>query len=45
MGTGPAAPGRLRPVVADTFPLEEAAKAHEPGESGRTTGKTVFTLV
>lgn len=36
---------RLRPVVAATFPLEEAAKAHELGETGRTTGKIVLTLV
>ncbi|KOX12454.1 NADP-dependent oxidoreductase [Nocardiopsis sp. NRRL B-16309] len=36
--------GRLRPVVSDTFPLEEAARAHERGETGRTTGKIVLTL-
>jgi NADPH:quinone reductase-like Zn-dependent oxidoreductase len=36
--------GRLRPVVSATFPLEEAARAHEQGETGRTTGKLVLTL-
>ncbi|MEV2278713.1 NADP-dependent oxidoreductase [Nocardiopsis sp. NPDC049922] len=37
--------GRLRPVVSETFPLEEVAKAHEQGQAGRTTGKIVLTLV
>ncbi|WP_017597265.1 NADP-dependent oxidoreductase [Nocardiopsis lucentensis] len=36
--------GKLRPVVSGTFPLEEAAKAHEHSQSGRTTGKVVLTL-
>lgn len=35
---------RLRPVVADTFPLERAAEAHRAGERGRTTGKLVLTI-
>lgn len=34
---------RLRPVVAETFPLERAADAHRAGETGRTTGKLVLT--
>jgi NADPH:quinone reductase-like Zn-dependent oxidoreductase len=34
---------RLRPVVADTFPLERAAEAHRAGETGRTTGKLILT--
>lgn len=34
--------GRLRPSVAGTFPLAEAAKAHEIGDTGRTTGKLVL---
>ncbi|MEU3982010.1 NADP-dependent oxidoreductase [Streptomyces sp. NPDC026672] len=34
--------GRLRPTIAGTFPLSEAAKAHELGETGRTTGKLVL---
>lgn len=36
--------GRLRPVVAETFPLERAADAHRAGETGRTTGKLVLTV-
>lgn len=34
--------GRLRPSVAGTFPLAEAARAHEIGDTGRTTGKLVL---
>ncbi|GGR92068.1 NADPH:quinone reductase [Streptomyces eurythermus] len=34
--------GRLTPAIAGTFPLAEAAKAHELGETGRTTGKLVL---
>ncbi|MEV4945390.1 NADP-dependent oxidoreductase [Streptomyces sp. NPDC053755] len=37
--------GRLRPVVDTVLPLAEAAKAHELGESGRTRGKIVLTVV
>jgi NADPH:quinone reductase-like Zn-dependent oxidoreductase len=36
--------GLLRVEVAGTFPLEQAAKAHEAGESGRTQGKLVLTV-
>jgi NADPH:quinone reductase-like Zn-dependent oxidoreductase len=37
--------GALRPHVAKTFPLAEAARAHELGESGRTGGgKLVLTV-
>ena len=36
--------GELRAVVAETFPLEDAVKAHEVGESNRTAGKLVLTL-
>ncbi|WP_086821272.1 NADP-dependent oxidoreductase [Allokutzneria sp. NRRL B-24872] len=36
--------GELRPVVAETFPLVDAAKAHEAGETGRTAGKLVLVL-
>ncbi|MBE2998649.1 NADP-dependent oxidoreductase [Nocardiopsis sp. HNM0947] len=36
--------GALRPTIADTFPLAEAARAHEIGERGRTTGKLVLTV-
>jgi NADPH:quinone reductase-like Zn-dependent oxidoreductase len=37
--------GKLRPRVAEVLPLEEAARAHELGESGRTTGKIVLSVV
>ncbi len=36
--------GSLRPHVAETFPLAEAARAHEVGEAGRTTGKLVLSF-
>ncbi|MFI8823552.1 NADP-dependent oxidoreductase [Streptomyces sp. NPDC053431] len=36
--------GSLRPVVDTVLPLAEAAKAHEIGERGRTTGKIVLTV-
>ncbi|MEU0569881.1 NADP-dependent oxidoreductase [Nonomuraea sp. NPDC005983] len=36
--------GRLRAEVAAVMPLSDAAKAHELGESGRTTGKIVLTV-
>jgi NADPH:quinone reductase-like Zn-dependent oxidoreductase len=36
--------GALRPHVAETFPLEEARRAHELGETGRTQGKLVLTI-
>ncbi|MEV6973539.1 NADP-dependent oxidoreductase [Kitasatospora sp. NPDC093806] len=36
--------GRIRPHIADTFPLEEAAKAHELIAAGRTQGKIVLTV-
>ncbi|MFD3687901.1 NADP-dependent oxidoreductase [Nocardiopsis sp. NPDC058631] len=36
--------GELRAAVAGVFPLEEAARAHEMGESGRATGKLVLTV-
>jgi NADPH:quinone reductase-like Zn-dependent oxidoreductase len=38
-----AATGALRPTIAETFPLEQAARAHEVGETGRTQGKLVLT--
>jgi len=34
--------GKLRVLVAQTFPLEQAAEAHRVGEQGRTTGKLVL---
>ncbi|WP_407837110.1 NADP-dependent oxidoreductase [Streptomyces sp. DSM 116496] len=37
--------GSLRPVVDTVLPLSQAAKAHEIGEQGRTTGKIVLTVV
>ncbi|WP_328947322.1 NADP-dependent oxidoreductase [Streptomyces sp. NBC_00250] len=36
--------GRLRVIVDEVFPLEEAARAHTLGETGRTTGKIVLTV-
>lgn len=36
--------GRLRATIADTFPLEEAAKAHEVLQTNRTAGKLVLTV-
>ncbi|QLE75455.1 NADP-dependent oxidoreductase [Streptomyces rectiverticillatus] len=36
--------GRIRPHVAGTFPLAEAAAAHEAVGSGRTQGKIVLTV-
>jgi len=36
--------GTLRPTVADTFPLAEAAKAHALGDTERTVGKIVLTV-
>lgn len=37
--------GRLRPVVEQVFPLEEAARAHVLGQRGRTQGKLVLRVV
>jgi putative PIG3 family NAD(P)H quinone oxidoreductase len=36
--------GRLRPVIDSTYPLAEAAKAHERMESGDHVGKIVLTM-
>ncbi|MFJ6835844.1 NADP-dependent oxidoreductase [Streptomyces sp. NPDC091209] len=36
--------GALRPTVAETFPLADAAKAHALGDTGRTTGKLVLVV-
>lgn len=36
--------GDLRPQVERTFPLEQAALAHEVGEAGRTQGKLVLVI-
>jgi NADPH:quinone reductase-like Zn-dependent oxidoreductase len=36
--------GALRPHVSRTFPLEQAARAHELGETGRTQVKLVLTV-
>ncbi|MGW2238893.1 NADP-dependent oxidoreductase [Streptomyces sp. NPDC001759] len=36
--------GKLRPTIAGTFPLAEAAEAHRLGDTGRTTGKLVLTV-
>lgn len=36
--------GRLRAEIDTVLPLEQAAEAHERGETGRTTGKIVLTV-
>jgi NADPH:quinone reductase-like Zn-dependent oxidoreductase len=36
--------GALRPHVSQTFPLADAARAHEVSEAGRTQGKLVLTV-
>lgn len=36
--------GTLRPLIAETFPLANAGKAHELLETARTTGKIVLTV-
>ncbi|GGQ82657.1 NADP-dependent oxidoreductase [Streptomyces flaveolus] len=36
--------GRLRATIEKTFPLADAAQAHELGETGRTTGKLVLVV-
>lgn len=41
---GLVAAGALRAHIVRTFPLEEAAQAHELGETGRTQGKLVLTV-
>ena len=37
--------GKLRPVIAATFGMAEAAKAHELGETRHVAGKLVLTMV
>jgi NADPH:quinone reductase-like Zn-dependent oxidoreductase len=39
-----AAAGTLRPTIAGTFPLADAAKAHALGETGHTAGKLVLVV-
>jgi NADPH:quinone reductase-like Zn-dependent oxidoreductase len=41
---GLVAEGALRPHVAATFPLADARRAHEAGETDRTQGKLVLTV-
>ena len=36
--------GRLRARIAETFPLSDAARAHEAGETNRTAGKLVLVV-
>jgi NADPH:quinone reductase len=37
-----AARGALRPIVGGTYPLSEAARAHEDMQARRTTGKLLL---
>lgn len=37
--------GKLRPVIAGTFPLADAAKAHALGDTRHVAGKLVLTMV
>jgi NADPH2:quinone reductase len=37
-----AAAGRIRPVIGQTFPLDQAADAHRAIESRSVTGKTLL---
>jgi NADPH:quinone reductase-like Zn-dependent oxidoreductase len=37
-------PGKLRPTIAGTFPLADAAEAHALGDTGRTAGKLVLLI-
>jgi NADPH:quinone reductase-like Zn-dependent oxidoreductase len=39
-----ASAGQLRPVIAGTFPLAEAAKAHAVGETRHVAGKLALTV-
>jgi NADPH2:quinone reductase len=39
-----AAAGRLRPIVGQTFPLEQAAEAHAAMEARATVGKTLLRV-
>jgi NADPH:quinone reductase len=41
---GAAAEGRLRPVVGQTFPLDQAAQAHEALENRTAAGKTLLEV-
>ena len=41
---GLVADGRLRARIAASFPLAEAARAHEIGETSRVSGKLVLTM-
>src|SRR5262249_52289027 len=36
--------GRLKPIIAQTFPLERAREAHEVSERGHTRGKIVLEV-
>jgi NADPH:quinone reductase-like Zn-dependent oxidoreductase len=36
--------GKLRPVIAGTYPLAAAASAHAHRDTGHTAGKLVLTM-
>ncbi|NUS00502.1 MAG: NADP-dependent oxidoreductase [Kribbellaceae bacterium] len=42
---GLVATGRLRPTIETVLPLSQAAEAHRLGETGRTTGKIILSVL
>jgi NADPH:quinone reductase-like Zn-dependent oxidoreductase len=41
---GLVADGKLRPVIAGSFPMSDAARAHALGDTGHVAGKLVLTM-
>jgi NADPH:quinone reductase-like Zn-dependent oxidoreductase len=37
--------GRIKPIIENAFPLEEARRAYEKGQSGHNRGKTVLQVI
>jgi NADPH:quinone reductase-like Zn-dependent oxidoreductase len=36
--------GKIRPVIAGTFPLADVASAHAAGDTGHVAGKLVLVM-